>query len=277
MPLRFRPATRALAARTVPLAALLPFLATRTLDAQPAGSGWPGLTASFIAPTGTVQQRDDVPVWVRLTLTPTAQAITFDRAAGGPDFGLRAGFLPTTGRAVGTPFPQPFARYANAVTGAVFGCNGSSFGGPAAPDSQPVLCRAAAYRFVFNDGGALGGPSISGRSAFTLLPGESFDFLFGAFQVQNGAAPVGTYTFRGAAAQIELVGYDAQGRLTFGQALLASTCSSPTAPDCQTFRRDVVAAAVVPEPGPVALFGAGLLILGGAGVRRRPAESAGPE
>ncbi len=220
-----------------------------------AAQGWPGLTASFIAPTGTARATDDIDVWMRLTLAPTAQALTFDRAAGAPDFGLPAGFLP------------PFASYSVVTTSPYFDCAANTFGGLLAPDAPAVPCRAGAYRFFPHLTETTGRPDFSSRTGFTLLPGESFDYVLGTFRPQHGAAAPGTYSFRNAGAHIALAGADAQGRVLTANVLLAATCASPAGAGCQPFTREVVAAAVVPEPHAAALLGAGALALGGARLR----------
>jgi hypothetical protein len=103
---------------------------------------YPGLTASFVQPTGTVSSTRPSPVLVRLSLAPGSQALQFDGSSPGTSFGLPPGLLPTTG--FGSGGFAPFASYTSATTNASRTCTGTFTG------TSGDACGAGAYAFTFN-------------------------------------------------------------------------------------------------------------------------------
>jgi hypothetical protein len=233
-------------------------IAALLVAVAPAEAQFPGLTARFLEPSATVTGTERIDVWVRLALAPGAAALQFDGTSPGTTFGVPASVLPSTGTVSGGGFNVPFASYTSALTNAAYVCSGTfTTSGCTRPD----------YAFDFHISNAdPARPSFSFRDAFALLPGQTFDFLFGTFRPIGGMAAPGTYTFYGANVQLDVRGLDASGNVVNGTARLATTCQTDNA-SC-AFTRTVTAATTVPEPGTVALVATGLLGLMAA-VRRR--------
>ncbi|MGZ8379666.1 MAG: PEP-CTERM sorting domain-containing protein [Gemmatirosa sp.] len=223
---------------------------------------FPGLTARFLEPSATVSGTESLDVWVRLALAPGAAALQFDGTSPGTSFGLPAGVLPSTGSVSGVGFNVPFASYTSARTNTAYVCTGTFTTG---------VCERPVYAFDFNISNAdPARPSFNFRDAFALLPGQTFDFLFGTFTPIGGTAAPGTYTFYNVAINLDVRGLDASGNVVNGSARLATTC--PTQDASCAFTRTVTAAATtVPEPGTVALVATGLLGVAAAARRRRAA------
>lgn len=226
---------------------------------SPAHAQFPGLTASFLEPSATVAPTDAIDVWVRLALAPGAAPLQFDGLSPATDFGLPQSALPTGGSAPGIGFNIPFASYTSARTNVSYVCTGTF----------TAVCSPATYAYAFNPSNSgPATPTFAFRSAFTLLPGQTFDFLALTFTPVGGAAAPGTYTLYDIWATVEVTGLDAQGNVIRGSRPLASTCSTGNA--ACAFTR-TVAATTVPEPGTVALLSTGLLTLAGLARRRRAA------
>lgn len=230
-----------------------------------AATYYPGLAATFLAPTGTIGPTDIVPVWLRLSLAPNAPALSFNAFASTPNFGLPAGLVPTTGRAPdGTT--ATFASYRAPETTVGFGCP-NGFGPLATPPGiPPAPCGGTAYLFTPNTVG--GAPSFFFLRNFALLPGNSFDFQVGTFAPQGAGAPAGSYELDYLAPSIIFFGADSAGRQLTATTQLARTCPVASGPDC-AFVRTVAGSAVAPEPSTYVLLGAGLLAVGGVTRRRR--------
>ena len=149
----------------------------------------------YIQPTGTVSPTDSIDVRVRLTLDPTSDALELvNDPVGPPPFGVPLANYPsnfdftyydgtTTTFHTGGTLLDVNSIYLNTF----FECSGTFVTG----------CNNNPYTFAFN----LSGPETinfiptSNASSFSLAPGASFDYLFGSFTPDGGAAPAGTYTF----------------------------------------------------------------------------------
>jgi hypothetical protein len=252
-----------------PFAAVAALLVSASALSAQGTTFYPGLTATFITPFGAVAPTDPVDVWLRLSLAPSAPALNFDGFSPATQFGLPASLVPTTGRTQ-TGITASFATYRTAQTTVGLACP-NGFGPPATPPGiSPAPCGGTAYRFTPNTAG--NDPSFNFLMMFSLAPGGSFDFRVGTFTPQPGGAPPGTYELYRLAPAIHVVGADAAGRQLTAITQLVQTCPSAPGPDCG-FIRTVVGPTVVPEPAPVALVGAALVIVGGVAWRWRTAEA----
>ncbi len=218
---------------------------------------WAGLSLSFLQPTGTGTPSTPFEIWVRATLAPTAAPIVFDGASPGTGFGLGTSMLPDYGNSVAGGGRLPFAAYDDAALSSGYLCNGDTFLG---------ACSGGPYAFAFNFDGS-GQPAWQGQQTFTLLPGESYDYLFGTLipPAGGGAAP-GTYRFTGTLADVVVYGRDASGGRLQQRVTLAESCAAgdPNTPPGCGFTR-TVGVAVAPEPAAVVLLATGVLALAVAG------------
>ncbi|MEP6999539.1 MAG: hypothetical protein ABI969_03615 [bacterium] len=161
-----------------------------TAAAQPRSS-IPGLSISFVSPTGTGNTHSSFDIFLRLALDPNASAFVFDGNSPATSFGLGAANLPTTGtyflngQQYNGVFDPNAPNYISASTTYSLECSGSFFGG---------CGGSGAYNFNFS---YCTDPNVGcflGLSNFSLQPGTSFDFLFGTVSPIGGTAPAGTYS-----------------------------------------------------------------------------------
>ena len=199
--------------------------------APAAGQSFPGLTATFVQPTGIVTPIATIEVWVRLTLAPDAAPLQFDGRSPANNFGLPAGVLPISGTRADGGGTTVFASYTSASIGLSTSCIGAT-----AIEAPSGACNAGPYSLR---------PAFQpfSRSVLTIAPGGTFDFLFGMLVPVGDVAP-GTYVLRTLGAFIAVNGLGFDGNRVFGDVPLASTCATED-PAC-AFSRPVVAAAVVP-------------------------------
>ena len=138
------PPRRAPAPRSRRPARALVAVAALLAGAAPARAQLPGLTASFLQPTGTGTPTSRVDVWVRLTLAADAAPLHLDGAPPGTGFGLPAGMRPTTGTRPGDPARPSFVARASfaLAPGAGFDVLYGTFSGPR-PAPPPARSTAA--------------------------------------------------------------------------------------------------------------------------------------
>lgn len=203
----------------------------------------PGVTVSYLQPTGTVGVTDNIEVWVR---------VAADHAYGtneGVPFGFNVSELPANGHgydpALGTSHDQPFVSYTSLQILAGWSCSNA--------------CSPAGYSFQRYQGLN----AWSSQSGANLYTGT---FLVGTYvPVAGGVAP-GTHAFAlTPEIQFNVRGVSASG--TELSALIGSTssaCFYTDRPAC-TFTRTVVSS--VPEPGMAWMGLLGLVGMAGA-VRR---------
>jgi PEP-CTERM motif len=206
-------------------------------------------TLTFDQPTGTVNSNQSIPIYLTLTLDPASDALSSDASShvtSGFDSVGYAGPVDLTDPATSIFFNESFQ------------CSGTFTSG----------CGAGAYAFNFN----YSSPAFIAPSNFSLLPGQSYSWLFGSFSPVGGNAPGGTYTFYNASAMVELYNPNGAPNAQFDFITLASTCPGQTA-DC-AFTRDVNYVSVgVPEPASWAMMILGVGLLGGAVRQRRRVQA----
>ncbi|MEO7086302.1 MAG: PEP-CTERM sorting domain-containing protein [Gemmatimonadaceae bacterium] len=228
-----------------------------TATAQPS-SLIPGLSASFVQPTGTVYSTSPIDVYVRLTLDAGAPAFNFDGTSYEPSspmpFGLDRSLLPTSGVIFGTDTAAVFSNYDAAFLFLAFGCDGNF------TNTSGDCLSGPPYTFTF-------GPGLPSSDVFSLAPGTSWDFVFGTFTPDGGRAPDGTYFFSDVELLAQIDGVDASGDIVIGSTPgLVDTCLNPD-PTC-AFTRSVVS---TPEPATFGLLGLGLGFVGLVRRQRRKA------
>ena len=204
-------------------------------------------TLEYVQRTGTVGTTDDIPMWMRFTLSAASSPLTF---SSNPLTGFNPADLPANGRrfdpVTGTIIDVPFASIQSATIQSWYTCNTTFFTG---------CDTGGEYSFLWG-GDEPGFPNPSGRDSYTMNPGDSVEYLFGTLQPRAGAAAPGTYDFLNVGLQLTFRGLDANGETLFGYHGLATTCPRGGV-DC-VFTRTVQA---VPEPEVLPLLGLGLLLL----------------
>jgi len=239
-------------------------LLAAVLAATPAAqAALPTGSLSFVTPTATVGANESIDVFMRLTLDAESAPLVF---SSNPLTGFAPADLPTEGNyfdpITGVQETRSFASIDGAYLNVFYVCGGSFTNSDCSASSN--------YRFDFwfNDpSNPPDRPSLIGLNSFNLLAGQSTDFLFGVFTPQPGGAAPGTYEFFGAGVTIGFYGSDATGAYLYTNGVdIAQSC--PTQDASCAFTRTVTA---VPEPGAVAMWVAGLGMLGFMAQRRRKA------
>jgi len=202
----------------------------------------PGLSLAFRDRVGVVGPSDSIEVWLTVSLDATADAVSIDGSSPGTEFGLPPGILPEK-----SYDGVPFAEYTAAGTSAAYQCSGTFW-----------PCAPAPYTFDFEYGPL----SFLGKTAWSIAPGDSQEYLFGHFTPDGGPVAAGTYRFYTAYLTLYVDGFDASGNPIVGYANLAWTCTNGD--DACAFTRTVL----VPEPQTYVLMGLGLLAVGWAARRR---------
>jgi hypothetical protein len=233
----------------------LSFITASALFTGAAQAALPTGTLEYLQRTGTVGASDDIPMWMRFTLSPSSSPLTF---SSNPLSGFDPADLPANGlrfdAASGLVVPVPFASIQSAQIQSWYTCNTTFFTG----------CDAGGeYTFLWG-GDEPGFPNPSGRDSYTMNPGDSVEYLLGTLQPRAGSVAPGTYNFLNVGLQLVFRGLDADGVELFGYHGLDTTCPSNT--DC-VFTRTVLA---VPEPGALSLLALPLALLGWR-TRRRSA------
>jgi hypothetical protein len=233
-------------------------LSTLALSAGLAGPAFAELpfgTLSFVERTGTVAADQVIPVVMRLTLDPDSPALSF---TSDPLTGFAPEDIPTQGRFYNPVTQQledrPFAEVTGAFLNTYYSCQG---------DFTSGCSPSANYSFEFNTVTSPGHPSINFVDAFTLNPGESFEYTFGYFVPAPGGATPGVYRWNGTAVTLNFRGVDADGNTGTAFTSWEIGTGGSLDPDF-AFERTVTA---IPEPGTWALMGLGLF--GIAAVARR--------
>ncbi len=241
-----------------------------TAVAQP-GSAVPGLTLSFLQPTGTGTPSSSFDIWLRLALDPNASPLDIDGSSPNTNFGMSGLVLPYNGYE--TNQQQGifvFDTYSAGVTSLALECAGS------------FACGTPDWLFDFN---YCVNACFLNSGTFSLAPGSVYDFHFGTFSPRNGTVPPGTYDVHNAHVTMAIFGQgheeDGNGNTIvdqFGDPIvydlynwssIANTCANgPQTPSC-SFERTIVAEAVVATPEPATMSLVALGLIGIVGVRRR--------
>lgn len=211
----------------------------------------------FVTPSGSATADETIDVMMRLELDPDSPPLVF---SSDPLSGFDPADLPAQGTwfdpETGASELRDFASISGAFLNTYYVCTGNFTGEDCGP--------GASYSFNFWFNGDGGPPSLVGVNSFSLAPGASTEFLLGRFTPRDGGAEPGSYRFYTASVTLGFVGLDASGETLFSNGIdLATSC--PTQSDDCAFVRTV---SVVPEPGSLALWLAGV---GAAGflARRR--------
>ena len=223
-----------------------------TLAALPTG------TLEFITPSGTVGANEQIDVWMRFTLDAGSAPLVFSTD---PITGLLTGFdaadLPTQGSYwdadLGQNVSADFAQITAAALNTVFYCS----------DTFSGACNGNTtnYSFNFFTSSEPGKPSINFASSFSLLPGQSTDYVFGQFNPAAGGAAAGTYKMYGTGLFLYFTGTDAAGHQLYYDSyfgtpstLIGRTCTAGDTDAC-AFSRTVNA---VPEPSTCLMMALGI-------------------
>jgi len=209
---------------------------------------------SFVEPVATVGNTEIIDVRVRFTLDPTSSALNF---SNNPLTGFDPSDLPTQGyydNPLGTRIFEDFASIDRAFLNTYFSCSDSFTNG--------CSDGTASYAFDFHTSSAPGEPSIVFLTAFTLQPGESYEYLFGQFTPKSGGADPGTYDFYDTGVTLNFEGTSVNGNALKFDVTIANSCvSTPSGCDpVFAFTRNVMAA--VPEAHTYAMMLAALGLLG---------------
>jgi hypothetical protein len=207
----------------------------------------------YIQPTGTVLATDTIDVRVRLTLDPSSDPLTVvNDPVGPPPFGVPVANYPSPGTVDFNYYDGTTSTFHtggtilsidNIFLNTFFECSGNF---AASCISGPP------YSFNFNTTGpeTINFIPNGDVSSISVAPGGSYDYLFGSFTPDGGAAPVGTYTFYNTGVTLNFTGtiQNDEGIFTTGGGadatatinLALTPCQGITTPGCGEFTRTVV-------------------------------------
>lgn len=210
----------------------------------------PGLSLTFLQPTGTVAPNASIDVWMRFA---TAGSFAFDARSPAQGFGLPPAAVPTIGSWNGVQ--APIASFTSAFLEVGADCGGTFTGG---------CGLSLPYTFAFATS-----QSIINLTTLVMPAGSFFDFIIGTFTPNASGASPGRYSFDYTDVHIDFNALDANGNPLVAGMLLANTCS-PVTPGCGFERTVIAATTATPEPASVTLFATGLAALSVLVRRRRP-------
>lgn len=231
--------------------------AAALLAAGSAAAELPYGTLTFVERVGAATPHEQIDIWMHLTLDAASPALDF---SSNPLAGIDPADLPTEGwytdPITGDSEIRAVAEVRAAFLNTYFGCDDTFTGGCNSDTTN--------YSYSFFLSSQPGKPSINFRESFSLLPGASYDYVFGQFDPAAAGAQLGTYKFYRTAVTLNFQAYDVGGNyLSTGYHEIARTCAGGNNDDCAFTR--VVA---VPEPATTALMLLGLAAVG-VSVRRR--------
>ncbi|WP_206046768.1 VPLPA-CTERM sorting domain-containing protein [Mangrovimicrobium sediminis] len=148
----------------------------------------------FLEPDGTAAANEAIEVWVRLTLDPASDDLTWDLNQNFP-YGVDPTLIPDTGFG-----GEAFESYYGAYSFVAFSCNDTFL-------STPGSCSGGPYTTSYPSGPGLWFDQDSG----SLAAGASMDILLTVLVPDGGVAPDGTYTLFNIGFGMGVDGEDANG------------------------------------------------------------------